>query len=114
MNSSSAPTIDIAAIAGELAQVQEGIRRLTDREKQLKAELRGVLPLGKHLAGNLSVSVSPNRRIDEAKVATTYPQDQWPGFWIAKPATTVIRNSIPPAVYEQLMSEVGEPKITVS
>lgn len=118
MNQNTAPspsvaTLDVAALAAELAQVQENKKAWEDREKQLKAALRA-LGVGKHPAGNLSVSVSPNRRLDEDRVRASYPPEQWPGFYVQKVATTVVRDSIPPAVYDQFMIESGDPIVRVS
>lgn len=106
-------TIDVPGIAAELAQVQSAIKDLQEREYSLKATLRELGP-GRHDAGALTVSITPNRKVDEAKLTVNFPQDTWPHFYVVKPNLKIVKESIPPATYETFMIEYGEPKIRIS
>lgn len=106
-------TIDIAQLAGELAQIQSQRKELEEREHSIKAQLRSV-GVGKHEAGPYTVAVSENKRLDEAKLKATYPIPDWPHFYIQKPNTKIIQGSIAPTLYQALMSPVGDPIVKVS
>lgn len=57
---------DLERIATDIATLDEHIDKLTAERDALKDRLRSV-GVGKHAAGNLTVTVSPNRRFSQEK-----------------------------------------------
>ena len=108
----TATSVDVVALAAELANVLDAKKRLETREKDIKAMLRA-LGEGTHEAGALKVIVSPNRRVSESRVKEHFPITEFPHFWKQSPNLDVIKASIAPLMYENLMSPVGDPKVTV-
>ena len=110
--SQNATPIDVVALAAELATIQDRQKQLAERESAIKDVLRS-LGEGKHIAGNLSVVVSPNRRVDADKVKAAFPIVEFPHFYIQAPKLDTIKASIAPLMYENLMSPVGKAKVMV-
>lgn len=100
------------ALVKEYLQLQEQAEHIDQRKDAIKAELR-TLGEGSHDLAGVKVSIAPNRRIDAALVAEQYPVEQHPELWKAAPDTTAIRKNLAPIRVEQLMSESGEPKVSI-
>ena len=106
----------IAPVAAELATVQDKIKELTERADALKAILRDLTDGApdSYAAGNLTVTISPNRRFDPAAFAAAYPVTQHPEFYKLTPDTTTVKAKVAPEVYESFMRQVGDVKVGLS
>lgn len=96
----------------EYVRLQEQREHIDQQMDTLKAELR-TLGVGSHPIAGVTVSIAPNRRIDPKLVAEQYPVEKHPELWKAAPDTTAIRKNLAPIRVEQLMTESGEPKVTI-
>lgn len=92
-----------------LTQARENIDQQLD---WIKSELRKLGP-GSHPAGAFTVTVSPNRRLDEAKVTELYPVVRYAHLYVAKPDPKKIRAALAPNDVDALMSEVGAARVVV-
>lgn len=103
---------DHEALVKEYLQLQEQAEHIDQRKDSIKAELRK-LGEGSHGIAGVTISIAPNRRIDPQLVAEQYPVEQHPELWKASPDTTAIRKHLAPIRVEQLMTDSGEPKVTI-
>ncbi|MGH9252132.1 MAG: hypothetical protein ACRD0W_21835 [Acidimicrobiales bacterium] len=106
--------LNLPALAAELAQVQAQKANLTEREESIKELFRDNLDKGKHDAGIYTITVTPNRRIDEARVRAAYPPDRYPNFYKQVVHTDGVKALVEPAVYDALLGEVGKRKISIA
>lgn len=103
---------DYESLVKEYVRLQEQADQIDQQKDAIKAELRA-LGEGSHGIAGVTVSIAPNRRIDPKLVAEQYPVEKHPELWKASPDTTAIRKHLAPIRVEQLMTETGEPKVTI-
>lgn len=109
MNQQPQPTWD--GVIAELAQVQEAKEKLEDREKELKAMVRQ-LGFGEHKFTTGGISITPNRRLSAEKAEAAYPIADYPMFYKTSPDSPVIKAKIGQEKYDELMVEIGDPKVS--
>jgi hypothetical protein len=96
----------------EYLRLREQREQLDQQMDLLKTELRA-LGEGSHPIAGVTVSITPNRRIDPKLMAAQFPIAQHPELWKASPDTTAIRKHLAPIRVEQLMTSAGELKIVI-
>jgi chromosome segregation ATPase len=101
----------IEKLAREYARLRNHRDALQEQMDEITAELREA-GRGVVRAGNHTVRVGPNRRLNDAKVARRYPISRYPQLYA--PSSTKIRQHLAPAIVERLMHEVGKDRVTVS
>lgn len=101
---------NIVEMAAELADLQDKRKRLEEREDEIKEKLRGYGE-GRHQAGNLTVEIQPNKRLDPDQVRKLYPPEQNPTLYEYAPKAGRVREIVAPATYKAMMVEVGEAKV---
>lgn len=79
----------------------------------IKAELRK-LDVGSHEIAGCKVTIALNRRLDTKLVETKYPIAAHPVLYKAAPDTKALRQHLSPIAMDELMVEVGAPKVTVT
>jgi hypothetical protein len=103
---------DHLALVDELVNIQAAMSRLGEREAEIKDFLRELDP-GKHEAGVHTLTITPNRRLDEAKVEAAYPVETNQHLYKRVVNTPVFKALVEPAVYDAMLVEVGKAKISV-
>lgn len=103
---------DHEAMVKEYVRLQEQKEHIDQQMDAIKTELR-TLGAGSHPIAGVTVSVTPNRRIDNARVTSLYPFDSHPELYKLTPDSKLIRENLPPKVVDSLMHEVGEPRVAV-
>lgn len=104
-----------ADLAAEYLDLKDRARVLDERIKQIVAQLRDALGAGKHSAGEHTVTVTISRRFNAdraAEVLSSNPE------LLAACQETVISSAkakqvLAPAVYESLMVEQGDPRVSI-
>lgn len=92
-----------ARLAAELANVQNAIATLTDREKALKAQLLETCDgPDSYSAGALTVVVKQAMRIDTRAVADKYPPDARPELYKQTVDLDAVKRHIAPVDLEAL------------
>lgn len=103
---------DHEQLVKEYVALDEQRAGINERMDAIKHELR-TLGTGSHPIAGVTVSISPNRRIDETRVANLYPISSHPELYTAKPDTKKLRQELPAKVVDSLMTDVGEPRVSV-
>lgn len=106
-------TAAMQALAGQLAVVLDDISALRERETAIKAAMRKLVSdeLGDYQAGNVTVRLQANRRLDETRALAMCPE-QLRGL-VTYPETRIDRDklkALAPEVYEAAMT-YGAPKV---
>jgi hypothetical protein len=103
---------DYETLVKEYVQLQDQRNNIDEQLDGIKAELRKLEP-GAHEIAGCKVSIVPNRRIDPKLVATKYPIAAHPLLYKAAPDIAALRKHLSPIAVDELMVEVGQPKVTV-
>lgn len=103
---------DYNSIVKEYVRLAEQREHINQQMDAIKAELRG-LGTGSHEIAGVKVSISPNRRIDPKLVEQEFPVAKHPELYKATPDTAALRKHLAPIRVEQLMTEIGEPKVSI-
>jgi hypothetical protein len=95
---------EVTALAAEAKKHNTEIDRL-------KAKVRGLVPVGKHTYGNVTVTVSnPSRSFDAAAFMKAYPVELNPALY----KEVIDTAALPPKLKDQFMVEgKGEPKVAI-
>jgi hypothetical protein len=104
---------DYETLVKEYVALQDQRNSIDERLDTLKAELRKLEP-GTHEIAGIKVSIVPNRRIDPKLVAAKYPIAAHPLLYKAAPDVAALRKHLSPIAVDDLMTEVGLPKVSVS
>lgn len=99
-------------LISRLIEIAADKKELEDEEKDLKAQLTHLLPVGKHELENATVTLSLNRKLNEQKFMENYPIAQFPTYYQAKPDTKAIKADIGENEYHRYCTE-GQPRITI-
>jgi hypothetical protein len=94
-----------------LVTIDEQIARLNDEKSLIQDRLR-TLEYGNHDAGDWTVQVQHNRRLDAARIAERYPVAQYPHLYEPKISTAAVKEYFAPVELEQYQIE-GAPKLVV-
>lgn len=94
--------------------LEEAVARreyLKDQRARIDEELAGInerlsneLTTGKHEVGEWTVTLSPNRRLDDKRFAERFTVAAYPQYYTAKPDVAKIKQFIPPAELDQFYS----------
>lgn len=108
-------TDDLRATAHRLLTVQQQRAELENEERDLKARLRAALSVGDKgtIDGQQVVSIVPNRRFSP-DLAEQLPEPLRKLTLVTRPDSSTAKRNLPPAVYDTLMAEVGEPKVVLA
>lgn len=91
---------DVARRVSVVAQIE----RLTEEKAAIDERLRQE-GLGVHDAGDWSVSISPNRRLDAERFTQRFPVAQYPSFYKPVPDLQAIKDSFAPVELDQWYAE---------
>lgn len=110
--------LELDQLALELTKRKETITAETERVKQIEAELRRRLPVGKTtMLGSTRVTVKNGaRRLNTSRFEAAFPADTWPGLYRTetKPDTAAIKDQVAPTVLEAAgLYDIGTPVIEV-
>lgn len=104
-----------ADLAAEYLDLKDRARVIDDRIKQIVAQLRDGLGAGKHPAGDHTVTVTISRRFNPDLAAQVLASN--PDLLTACQETVVssskAKQVLAPAVYESLMIEQGDPRVSI-
>jgi hypothetical protein len=103
-------TEELAALYAQLDADRVVIVEAQDR---IKAELRARLAPGKHPAGNLTVTVTPNRRFNSAQAITVLTPEQVAACCVTVVDRATAQQYLPSHVYELCQVEVGDARVTI-
>ena len=92
-------------------QLDEQITRLQGEKDQINIEL-AKLAYGNHSAGDWTVNIQHNRRLDTARIEQRFPVAQYPHLYEPKVSTAAVQESYAPVELEQFYIE-GRPKVLV-
>lgn len=92
-----------------LADVLAVIAELENDAADLKAQLRARLPVGEHTVGGVkALTITANRRFSPALAEEVVPAELLALCKVEKVDPATARKVLPPWLYEQAMTEVGE------
>ena len=86
--------------------------RIGEEQESIKHRLRG-LGEGRHDLPSGRVTISRQRRFDAHRAELFLPADLYTSICETKPSPAIARRVLPPAVLDQLMSEIGEPVVRI-
>lgn len=102
-------------LASRLAAILEDKAALEAEEKDIKAQIRALVPgPDTYAAGGYVLSVSPNRRFDTATAERILPAELLDLCKVAKVDPAAARGVLPPALYQQCMKQVGDDRVGFS
>ncbi len=105
-------TDTLAPLASRLATILETKAALEVEERDVKAQIRALVPgPDTYAAGGYTLSVSPNRRFDPALAARIVPDTLLELCKVAKVDSAAAREVLPPALYQQCMKAVGDDRV---
>ena len=108
------PTLKAAVT--RLLEIREQRTALDAEETHLKTLVRAHIPVGGAGTSNGEpiVTVSPNRRFNADLAKTTLAPELLDLITVAKIDPPTAKKTLPPALYEQCMAEVGEPVVRLA
>ena len=99
-------------LAAELVKLKENADRLKVREDEIKAELR-TLGEGRHNAGDFTVELVEQRRLDEGRVRDQFPLSDYPHLYSTKTNTTAVRGFLGEQ-YDEYLVPLADAKLKVT
>lgn len=104
-------TLTVQDLVSRRVDIDEQIDRLSGEKQQINARL-AELGLGKHDAGDWTVSVSVSKRLDTAAIEQRFPVTQYPHLYKAAVDTAAIRENFSPIELEKFEIS-SKPSVTV-
>jgi len=102
----------LAPLATRLAQILDDKATLESEERDIKARIRGLVPgPDSYTAGSYTITVTPNRRFDPKTAERILPQELLDLCRVAKVDAAAAREVLPPALYQQCMTSVGDDRV---
>lgn len=101
---------NLEALAAEYAMHQAAAAPHLERMEALKEQFRDLVghKTGDHPAGNLTVNIQSNNRMDSDKFMADYPPSKFPGLYKQAPDMDAI-----PATVKRAYYKPGKAKVTV-
>ncbi len=103
----------VAVLVRDLAAVQAQKAELDEREDHIKAALRRVADIGTTRIGDLTLSVVQARKFDLGQAARRYPLNAHPDLYATTLDPKRVKAALPPAEYDTLMVNNGEPRVSL-
>lgn len=91
-------------VVGRRAYLKDQKARIEEELASIDDRLRSELTTGKHEAGEWTITLSPNRRLDDKRFAERFTVAAYPHYYTAKPDVAKIKQFIPPAELDQFYS----------
>lgn len=105
---------DAAELAAQWADLEARRTHIVDRQDTIKTQLRELLGVGKHAAGPLTVTVTPQRRFNPDLAREVLPASLLEAITLPTVSTAAAREILAPALYTACMTEVGcAPKVSI-
>lgn len=105
-------TDQLAPLASELATILADKADLEQRERDIKASIRALVPgPDTYQAGDVALTVSANRRFDAGLAERILPTELLDLCRVSKVDAAAAREVLPPAVYAQCMAEIGDYRV---
>jgi hypothetical protein len=102
----------LTPLAARLAAILAEKAELENAEKAIKTQIRSLVPgPDTYQAGDVALTVSANRRFDPATAERVLPAELLDLCRIAKVDAAAAREVLPPALYAQCMTEVGDYRV---
>ena len=92
--------------------IDEQIDRLTQEKEQINATLRATCQMGNNDAGDWTVQLRRNARLDTARLEQRFPVAQYPHLYVPKISTPAVRENFSPVELKQFEVE-GEPIVVI-
>lgn len=110
-----AKTDDVARLAAEWVGLEVTRTDVVERQSQIKAELRTLLPLGTHKAGQLLINVSENSRFSNEGALAAFKDEPTKLAAIMEPqiSSLLAKALLSPADYNRCKKLVGDPRVTI-
>ena len=111
------PTVaeQVAALARDYRRLDNDKALIEEAQDGIKRRVRDLLDVGDRVeVDGKAVTVSVNRRFDPARAAVELPPELRDLCTVTKVDPTAAKKVLPPAVYESLMSEVGQPRVVLA
>lgn len=103
----------LAETVQQIMRVDEAIEGLTARRTELVQSIVQEWGVGKHEAGDLTVSVRPgSRRMDQARFTSAYPADKYPSFYKSSPDTKAARDALGQNKLDEFYGAAGAPVVS--
>lgn len=108
-------TDDDVALVEALAKILDQQAHLEAQARDIKNELRATLGTGTFAGkdGVDRVSIRPNRRFAREQAAKVLPPELLALCTVTTVDSAQARKTLPPAVYETCMTDVGDPVVRV-
>lgn len=101
-------------LAAQLASCQAAKAELEAEERQLKQQIRELVEgPDAYKAGDLTVTVSLNRRFDPQLAERNVPTELLDLCKISKVDPAAAKEVLPPALYQACMAEIGDYRVAV-
>lgn len=104
---------DIAKLVQLLTELAAAAKRISEQEAALKATLRAAIQPGDTglINGQPAVRVTATRRFSETLARQALPPELFAQCLVPKVDAAKAKQVLPPALYQQLSAEVGEPSV---
>lgn len=104
-------TARLRALAQEYVEINEAIEKLTERKALIAEEFR-TLSLGNHDAGDWTVQVQPNRRLNAERFERDFPVAQYPHLWRPTIDLAAVKENVASVQLDAYYDE-GTPRVLV-
>lgn len=102
----------LTPLATQLADILAAKAALEEDERAIKATIRSLVPgPDSYTAGNLTLTVTINRRFDPKMAERVLPIELLNLCRISKIDASAAKAVLPPGVYLQCMAEIGEYRV---
>lgn len=103
-------------LISRLRDINSKLADLTAAADDIKSQIRQAVPAGARalIDGQPAVTVSANRRFDPDLAKTVLPPELVQLCLVEKVDGAQAKRNLPPAVYEQLMTDVGQPVVRLT
>jgi predicted nuclease with TOPRIM domain len=98
-------------LAARYTEINEQLERLEEEKSMIAEEFRS-LGQGNHDAGDWTVQVTKNRRLDNAAFEAAFPVAQYPQFYKPTVDISAAKEEIAPVLLDKYYSE-GNPRVVV-
>lgn len=105
-------TLDRAELAARRVAIDEQIERLEQEKLFINMQIRDVCALGNNDAGDFTIQLRANKRLDTAALEAKFPITQYPHLYAAKISTPAVRKHVAPVDLLAFEAE-GEPSVIV-
>lgn len=108
-------TAQVTALARDYRNLDNQKALIEEQQDSIKTRVRNLLDVGDAVdVDGRTVRVEPNRRFDPVRAAKELPAELLVLCKVEKVDPAAARKVLPPAMYQALMSDVGQPRVVLA